>query len=59
MNISIEEIKKMLMLIKMHLIMLSTVLDNPQQRCRQAKIKTFNGAKKVKPNNQDVLNQEI
>ena len=49
----------MLMLIKMHMIMLSPVLDNPQQGCLQAKMKTFNGAKKVKPTNQDLLNQEI
>ena len=59
MNISIEEIKTILMLINMHLIMLYPVLDNHQQRCWQAKIKTFNGAKKVKPNNQDLLNQEM
>ena len=48
MNISIEEIKTMLMLIKMLPVMLAPVLDNPQQRCWQAKIKTFNGANKGK-----------
>ena len=39
--------------------MLFPVSDNRQQRCWQAKIETFNGAKKVKADNQDLLNQEI